>query len=71
MPWSSQKNGSCKYWDFRLQVLKLWNVKAAAVLEMFGDELEEHQKSIGILIVISFLPKGALLGTDFIFRRVL
>lgn len=52
-------------------MLKLWNFKAAAVLEMFGDELEEHQKSIGILIVISFLPKGTLLGMGFILRRVL
>ena len=36
-----------------------------------SEELENHLKSIGIPIVISCLLRAALLGTAFIFRRVL
>ena len=55
----------------------LWNVKAtvipvvAGALGAVSEELMNHLKNNGIPIVISCLQKAALLGTTFIFRRVL
>ena len=66
-----------KYQDLRLQVQKLWDIKATVipiVVGAFGtvsEELENHLKTIGIPIVISCLQKAALQGTAFILRRVL
>ena len=66
-----------KYQDLRLQVQKLWNVKATVIPVVVGalgtvsEELENYLKAIGILIVISSLQKAALLGIAFIFKRVL
>ena len=66
-----------KYQDLRLQVQKFWHVKATVIpievgaLGTISEELENHLKTIGIPIVISCLQKAALLGTAFIFRRVL
>ena len=66
-----------KYQDLRLQVLKLWNVKSTVISVVVGalgtvsENIGNHLKTIGIPIVISYLQKGALLGTAFIFRRVL
>ena len=65
------------YQDLRLQVQKFWNVKATVIPVIVGvlatgsEELENHLKAIGIPIAISCLEKAALLGTAFIFRRVL
>ena len=65
-----------KYQDLRLQVQKLWDVKATVIpivvgaLGTISEELENHLKTIGIPIVISCLQKAALLGTAFILRRV-
>ena len=66
-----------KYQDLRLQVQKLWDVKATVIPIVTGalgtvtKVLENHLKTIGIPTVISCLQKAALLGTDFILRRVL
>ena len=66
-----------KYQDLRLQVQKFWDVKATVIpievgaLGTINEELENHLKTIGIPIVISCLQKAALLGTAFIFWRVL
>ena len=66
-----------KFQDLRLQVQKLWNVKATVIPIVVGalgtvsEELENHLKTIGIPIVISCLQKAALLGKTFILRRVL
>ena len=62
--------------DLRLQVHKLWDVKATVIPIIVGalgtvsEELENHLKTIGIARVISCLQKAALLGTGFILRRV-
>ena len=66
-----------KYQDMRLQVQKLWNVKAIAIPVVVGafgtvsEELENRLKTIRISIVISCLQKAALLATAFILRKVL
>ena len=55
---------------------KLWDVKATVIPIVTGalgavtKALENHLKTIGIPTVISCLQKAALLGTDFIVRRV-
>ena len=65
-----------KYQDLRLQVQKLWNVKATVIPIVFGalgtvsEELENHLKTTGIPVVIRCIQKAALLGTAFILRRV-
>ena len=65
-----------KYQDLRLQVQKLWDVKATVIPIVTGalgtvtKALENHLKTIGIPTVISCLQKAALLGTDFVVRRV-
>ena len=56
---------------------KLWNVKATVIPIVVGalgtvsEELEDHLKTIAIPIVISCLQTAALIGTDFMLRRVL
>ena len=66
-----------KYQDLRLQGQKMWDVKSTVtpiVVGAFGtvsEELETHLKTIGILIVISFLQKALLLGTALILRKEL
>ena len=66
-----------EYLDLRLQVQKLWDVKATVTpvvvgaLGIVSEGLENHLKTIAIPIVISCLEKTALLGTAFIIRRVL
>ena len=56
---------------------KLWDVKAAVIptvvsaLGRASEELENHVKSIGIPIVVSFLQRTPLLETAFILRSVL
>ena len=66
-----------KYQDLRLQVQKLWYVKATVLpivvsaLGTVSEELENHLKTIGISIVISCLQKAALLGIAVTLRRVL
>ena len=66
-----------KYQDLRLQVQKLWNVKAAVVPVIIGalgtvcEELENHLKRIGIPIAIGCLQKITLLGTAFILRTII
>ena len=66
-----------KYQDLRLQVQKLWDVKATVIPIVVGalgrvsEKLENHLKTIGIPIVISSMQKAALLGTAFIFRKFL
>ena len=66
-----------KYQELRLQVQKLWGVKVTFILivaDALGtvcEEVENHLKTIGIPIVISYLQKAVLLGTAFILRRVL
>ena len=65
-----------KYQELRLQVQKLWDVKAtvipivAGALGIVSEEPENHLKTIGIPIVISCLQKAPLLGTALILRRV-
>ena len=65
------------YQELRLQVQKLWGVKVTFILivaDALGtvcEEAENHLKTIGIPIVISYLQKTVLLGTAFILRRVL
>ena len=55
----------------------MWDIKATVILIVVGasgtvsEELENHLKTIGIPIVISWLQKAAMLGTAFILRRVL
>ena len=64
-----------KYQNLRLQVLKLWDVKAtitpivAGVLGIVSEELENNLKTIGIPTVLSSLKKE-LQGTTFILRRL-
>ena len=66
-----------KYQDLRLQLQKLWDVKATVIptvvgsLIMASEELENHLKSIGIPIVVSSLQRTPLLETAFILRSVL
>ena len=66
-----------KYQDLRLQLQKLWDVKATVIptvvgsLRMTSEELENHLKSIGIPIVVSSLQRTPLLETAFILRSVL
>ena len=66
-----------KYQGLRLQVQKLRDVKATVIpivvgaLGIVSEELENHLKNIGILIVITCLQKVALLGIAFILMRVL
>ena len=66
-----------KYQDLRLQVQKLWDVKATVISNVVGglgtliQKLENHLKTIGIPMIISWLQKAALLRTAFILRRVL
>ena len=66
-----------KYRDLRLQIQKLWNVKAAVVSVVVGalgtvnEKLENHLKTIKTPLVISCLQKAALVGTKFILRRIL
>ena len=66
-----------KYYDLRLQVQNLRDVKATVIpavvgaLGLLSAELEKHLKTIGIPIILSCLQKAALPGTVFIFRRVL
>ena len=66
-----------KYQDMRLQVQKLWNLKAIAIPVVAGafgtvsEELENRLKTVKISIVISCLQKAALLATAFILRKVL
>ena len=58
----------------RLQVQKLWDIKATVIPIVLGavsEKLENHRKTIVIPIVTSCLQKAALLGTAFIFRSVL
>ena len=61
----------------RLQVQKLWNLKAIAIPVVVGafgtvsEELENRLKTVKISIVISCLQKAALLATAFILRKVL
>ena len=61
----------------RLQVQKLWDVKATDIPIVVGTlgtvskELENHLKTIGIPTVISCLQKALLLGTALILRKVL
>ena len=56
---------------------KLWNVKATVIPIVVGalgtvsEELENHLKTIAIPIVIGCLQTAALIGTDFMLRRVL
>ena len=65
-----------KYQELRLQVQKLWDVKAtvipivAGALGIVSEEPENHLKTIGIPIVISCLQKAPLLRTALILRRV-
>ena len=55
----------------------MWGVKVTFILivaDALGtvcEEVENHLKTIGIPIVISYLQKAVLLGTAFILRRVL
>ena len=66
-----------KYQVLRLQVQKLWDVKATFMPIVVGavgtvsEELEDHLKAIGIPVVINSLQQLALLETDFVFRSVL
>ena len=66
-----------KYQDLRLQVQKLWDVKATVIpivagsLGTVSEELENHIKTIGIPIAVNCLQKAALLGTAFILWRVI
>ena len=66
-----------KYQDLRLQELNLWNVKSTVIPVIVGtlgtvsENIGNHLKTIGILIVISCLQKAALLGTALIFWRIL
>ena len=56
---------------------ELRDIKATAIpiavgaLETVSEELENHLKNIGILIVVTCLQKAALLVPAFIFMRVL
>ena len=62
--------------DLRLQVQKLWDIKATVIPIVVGasgtvsEKLENHLKIIGIPIIISWLEKAAMLVTAFILRRV-
>ena len=66
-----------KYQHLRLQLQKLWNVKATVIPIVVGalgtvtEKFQNHLTTIGIPIVISCLQKAALLGAAFILRRVL
>ena len=55
-----------KYQDLRLQVQKLWGVKATTYLLVLV-----LWEKLGILVVINCLQKPALVRTAFILRRVL
>ena len=66
-----------KYQDLRIEIAKLWNVKAKVVPIVIGalgavtPNLPKHLEAIGVTIKTELLQKAALLGTARLLRRVL
>ena len=66
-----------KYSELKLEIMRLWNVKAKVIPIVVGalgsipKKLKEHLKSLGLPGDIHCIQKSALLGTAGILRKVL
>ena len=66
-----------KYSELKLEIMRLWNVKAKVIPIVVGalgsipKKLKEHLKSLGLSGDIHCIQKSALLGTAGILRKVL